>query len=507
MDQTIHILIKDIRRLRWEIVGTLLVTALLAWLNGDNRLVLPGSRREQQLAGLLGTLRPLCLGAWWFLIVSLFHVDAIPGLRQFWLTRPYRRSALLGAKLLFIVLFLNMPTLTADVLVLWRAGYPLDGLVPALLWKQVLYTVMLLVPAIGIAAVTTGIAQTVLGVLGLVVLTSLLALIPGAGHSLPGSLSWWTTAVQLLIFSIGGGLLLYWQFFRRKTAWSRTLIAATIPVFVLINAIIPTDVVFSWQRRFAHQPGTGDGYAIKPAPERGRMGYEPVQFNPQGARIALPVDHVLPAGQEMVNDGVEVSLTSPGGAGVDVLQSSVWTESRGKPWIYLSLDRAEFARVRAMLLRVNVKVYATMFGNKQTAAMPFGAPHRVVPRFGVCGSADRNGAEVWCRGAFSPELWTRVALRDRDTGERSQLIWLAPANYSPFHVDPGISPLNNFISRFPTGFDAAPGAKNWKPRRLGVTEIEFAGMEPLDHVIRTVRFDSLRLEDFERPVRSRLIGV
>ena len=42
-----------------------------------------------------------------------------------------------------------------------------------------------------------------------------------------------------------------------------------------------------------------------------------------------------------------------------------------------------------------------------------------------------------------------------------------------------------------------PGVKNWNPRRLGLTEIEFTGMEPLDHVIRTVRFDNLRLEDFE----------
>lgn len=71
------------------------------------------------------------------------------------------------------------------------------------------------------------------------------------------------------------------------------------------------------------------------------------------------------------------------------------------------------------------------------------------------------------------------------------------ADYAPFHVDPGISPLNNHLSGFPASFKETPGAKSWNPRRLGVTEIEFTGMEPLDHVIRTVRFDNLRLEDFE----------
>ena len=497
MDQIIHILIKDIRRLRWEIAGTLLVTALLAWLNGDNRLLLPVSRQEQQLSSLLGTLQPLCVGAWWFLLVSLFHVDAIPGVRQFWLTRPYRRSSLLGAKLLFMVLFLNLPTLAADVLVLWRAGLPLGGLIHALLWKQVLFTVMLLVPAIGIAAVTTNIAQTVLGVLALVVLTSLLALISGSGHSLPGGLGWWMVAVQFSTLSIGGGLLLYWQFFRRKTAWSRALIAAGTSLFVLATSLIPSGAAFSSQRRFAHQPGVGDRYTIKPAPERGRMGYEPGQVGWQVARIALPVDHVLPAGLEMVSDGVEVSLTAPDGAGVETLSSS-WTESQGKPWVYLSLDRKEFARIRTLALRVDVKVHATMFGKKQTATMPFGAHHRVLPQFGVCGSQNRNGAEIWCRVAFSPELWTRVALRDRQTGERSELNGLTQANYAPFHVDPGISPLNNFVLRFPaTTFNAAPGVTSWNPRKLGVTEIEFIGMEPLDHVVRTVRLEGLRLEDFE----------
>ena len=129
---------------------------------------------------------------------------------------------------------------------------------------------MLLAPAIGIAAVTTGNAQTVLGVLGLVVLTSLLALIPGAGHSLPGSLSWWTTAVQLLIFSGGAGLLLYWQFFRRKTAWSRALIAATLqsgrpPAPVRMkSAFVPAASILERQRNsFGQYPYSPKRYSGK----------------------------------------------------------------------------------------------------------------------------------------------------------------------------------------------------------------------------------------------------
>ena len=147
----------------------------------------PGGRRAVSLSGLQRILTLLAPAAWWFLLVSLIHEEALPGIRQFWLTRPYRRSALLGAKLLFIALFLNLPALLADLAVMARSGAPLSGQWGALFWKQVPYSAIFLMPALALAAVTSSVMQTILGLLGLVVLNSLLFItLHSAGFTLAG---------------------------------------------------------------------------------------------------------------------------------------------------------------------------------------------------------------------------------------------------------------------------------------------------------------------------------
>jgi hypothetical protein len=494
MNQLLHILVKDVRRLRWEIAATLLLTALLAWLNGDNRLLFPGSPQEQRLASLMHMLQPSSVFAWWFLILTLLHGEAIPGIRQFWITRPYRRASLLGAKLLFIVLFVNLPVFLADLLVLTRAGSPLSGLLPALLWKQVLFGAMFLLPAIGIAAVTAGFSQVVMAVIGLVVLNSLMAMIPGVSSGFWGGLGWWNTALLVLLLLLASSVLLYWQYFRRKTGWSRLFIALTVAAFFLVNSMISFRTAFSWQQRLAHRPGAGDSYTIKPATERGRNSWgSQTRVDPRYVQIGLPIDHQLPAGMEILSDHLEARLS----LAAAIVDSGQWSESHGSPWIELSIRRDQFEKIRSQALQIDVTVFATLFGGKQTAAMPYGGGPRPVPGVGVCGTRDQGVLFVWCREAFSSKLWTRGSLWDRETGDRSLLDTLTHANYAPFHVDPGVSPLNNHVLQFRFGSKQRKDENLWNPRRLAATEIEFTSMEPLDHVVRTVRFDNVRLEDFQ----------
>jgi hypothetical protein len=334
----------------------------------------------------------------------------------------------------------------------------------------------------------------VMAVIGLVVLNSLIAMVPGVGNMLGGGLGWWNVTFGLVILLGGTTVLLYWQYFRRKTGWSRLLIAGAMAAFFLVNSLISFRTAYSWQQHFAHRPGAGESYTIKPAIERPRLNWEPsMRVDPRHAQIALPIDHTLPAGLEMQSDRVEVSLSLPATAVV----ARQWTESQGRPWIYLTIGRGQFEGVRAQALRIDVTVFATLFGNKQTATMPFGGNPRPVPGVGVCGTKELGNLFVFCREAFSSKLWTRVTLRDRETGDRSHPDTLTQANYAPFHVDPGVSPLTNHTSRFGFGSPSQRDERLWNPRRLAATEIEFTGMEPLDHVVRTVRFDNVRLEDFQ----------
>ncbi len=95
MLQALHILKKDIRHLRLEVSLVLVLTAAFAWTEMVSRNPI--------------WVRALLAIAAVYLIARLIQAEAIPGHNQFWISRPYRWKSLLGAKLLFIVLFINLP--------------------------------------------------------------------------------------------------------------------------------------------------------------------------------------------------------------------------------------------------------------------------------------------------------------------------------------------------------------------------------------------------------------
>src|ERR1700733_7233624 len=135
MHQALHIFKKDARYLRYEIT----LVCLFAGAFSAMHLRAPhGLFNEAWLPEIF-----------WFIgvatIVSrLVLAEAIPGDRQFWITRPYRWQSLLGAKLLFIIVFVNVPLFLAQLFILIIDGFPLFSSIPGLLWSQVLLFAFLL---------------------------------------------------------------------------------------------------------------------------------------------------------------------------------------------------------------------------------------------------------------------------------------------------------------------------------------------------------------------------
>ncbi|MES1260825.1 MAG: hypothetical protein ABUS49_03740, partial [Acidobacteriota bacterium] len=139
MKQAIHIFRANARHL-WPQIALLLVLA------GANAA-------GWRAAGFL--VVPAC----WLLIAMLVYEEAIPGDSQFWVTRPYRWPNLLGAKLLFLLAFVNIPLLVSDFWILQRSGFSAPAHLGGVLERQVLITLWLLVPPLAIASVTSGITQ------------------------------------------------------------------------------------------------------------------------------------------------------------------------------------------------------------------------------------------------------------------------------------------------------------------------------------------------------------
>jgi hypothetical protein len=148
MKPALHIFKKDTRRL-WP--GVAISLAVLAMLARADRW-----RADSMIGSTEGWLNLLLPLAWACLTGLSVLAEPLTGNRHFWLTRPYRRPALLAAKLLFALLFIHVPVLLADWYILAARGFPpFENLLP-LAGKQVMLAAAVTLPAMALAALAGG---------------------------------------------------------------------------------------------------------------------------------------------------------------------------------------------------------------------------------------------------------------------------------------------------------------------------------------------------------------
>jgi hypothetical protein len=143
MGQVGHIFRKDVRRHWREIAVSLAVLAAFAWKESRRWTGEPADLSPFLLA-LLTTLVPI---SWSFLIVRVVQDECLVGDRQFWITRPYEWKKLLAAKLLFVLVFVNIPLLALDIVLLLNSGFMPSSYLAGLLWLQLLWTLYLILPS------------------------------------------------------------------------------------------------------------------------------------------------------------------------------------------------------------------------------------------------------------------------------------------------------------------------------------------------------------------------
>ncbi len=146
---------KDVRRLWWQIAAMLAMCVVVGRLDAG--------RATQQLGVaemLLNAVIPL---VWACLIAEAVHGEALVGDREFWMTRPYRWRRLLGAKALFVLVVVHVPSFLIDAGVLAARGYNPLAPVQQLLVRQLLLACALTLPATALAALVSNLAKFVLG--------------------------------------------------------------------------------------------------------------------------------------------------------------------------------------------------------------------------------------------------------------------------------------------------------------------------------------------------------
>jgi hypothetical protein len=389
--QIAHIFRKDVRR-HWREIGlAMAILAAFVWVEPQLWVIQEFRPDIQFLAGWLRTLVPL---GWAFLIVRLVHEENLVGDRQFWVTRPYEWKKLLAEKLLFVLVFVSLPLLIAQVVLLTKAGFKPMSYISGLLCLQLMWILILILPAATLGTITSSIGQAVLVVLGAILCFVGFGILGSAEHtsqlaraeSIPDSLQ------LIVIVAVAVGVVT-WQYAQRRTVRSRVLLVSAIAAIVFIAPqLIP-------HRRLierAYPQVDAEAVPVQLAFDSGKQSPQagsPIEKHKANIGIPLIVSG-LTHGLMVSVDGTMLTIEAPGGQ----RWSSGWRA--GGPHLLpiyqhtrtgFTVDKDFFERVKTTPVRLHISFALAEFREKEVQRIVATAGVFAVPAEGDAHSTSRAG--------------------------------------------------------------------------------------------------------------------
>ena len=442
MRQILHIFKKDVRCLRYEILLILAMTALFAFLGARSQpAVTQFSQRVDEWNVLYRLFLPF---GWWYLIAAVIHEEPLPGHRQFWQTRPYAWTSLLGAKLLFIAAFVNLPVFLADCVIISAQGFPARGYLPQLFFRQILLTVLWLLPIAGLAAITNKLSQFILALLAIAVLSLILLYQFGMEILIYwGRAAWIANSLFILILGIAAIVILLLQYAKRRTTLGWGIAICSIVLAVAVPALLPPAAVYAFQLALSKSPTEHSSIHIVFDGTRERTRAWVTDTVKEAAEIDIPLQVTgIPKGADLVSDYVGVTFESADGSRWQDVGRTMLYYSRGHYWLKFHVPEGVFIRQKNNPVTLRTIAYFTLLGDRKSTRIEAQA-ESPVQGLGLCSAlvTRQRDWSIICRSPFrDSSLFALNALLangpDDDTLSLPQ-----GGSYSPYLAEAGISPL------------------------------------------------------------------
>ena len=300
MKQALHIFRKDVDALRIESGVFVLLALAFGWtklhvLNDD-------------------WTDPLIVLAASFLIARVVHADALPGDRQFWITRPYNRMSLLSAKLLFVVVCVSLPVACAQFAVAASFGYPILQVIPAVLFNQLALLGVCALPVLTLSSLTTGIVILILIALAIALASlggssTLIYWLPDSLRFGPDSVGWIRNALVEIWLLAVAGIVIFRQYRYRATRSGMVIAVAGLNIAAAGYLLIPAAFELRAQSWLSANPALSAGVTVSAKPP------DNVSAQLAGPRMEVPLTLIagnLPPGVEIRADALDISVSWPG---------------------------------------------------------------------------------------------------------------------------------------------------------------------------------------------------
>ena len=514
-----HIFKKD-WKLLWPLV---LIVAAIEFVQTTVWLSLGHFLESSTLVPILGPMQWAMLLGVAALIIMTVHQDLMPGDRQDWLVRPIRRRDLLLEKILFVLVAIHGPLALTDWAQGVAAGFPLMESLSLALSHGTFLLLVVSLPMLGIAAMTSTIVEAVGVILAflLVFVIFLLEFGPGASLSDDSNLNWMPFAFWSVVVLGAAAIVIPLQYFRRATGLARG-VALGAALLVPLPALVSWAPAFAFQQMLSPDPAAAKPVQIAFDSGLGRFVAAPGgQDRANSVWVPLSVSG-LPSESVMIADRANVRIigrdgsilfagratgdpqatSDPGDFNFHIEDFPVRTTAGGEVRTHerITFPAKIYNLLRNRQVRVELDYSLTLFRAEASDAIAALNGDRRTPDMGWCKTKlDYNGnfVNLSCIKLGRPASCSTFILANTVTGQKNPTSSRCFAHYAPYTMYgfyPVMEPnVNRQPVRDPQGLAKYPVDGS----QLAHAQIFMTNYEPVAHFTRHLTIPAIRLGDWE----------
>jgi hypothetical protein len=458
-----------------------------------------------------------------FLIVAIVHLEAIPGVRQDWLTRPIPRRSLLLEKLLFVVITVEGPIFALSLAQGLAFGFSWRSSLLAAAAYVALLFFFLILPIFSFASVTRNMTEAfILGCGCTLIIGAFLLLSSSMNQSAHGTLiavthsgiGWIGEVCRFALVTVAAGVILGSQYFRRKTVWARFFVVV-FGSLLLVSTFLPWRPVFAIEERLSSKPGASAGVEMTfnslqerykspsglPASAQNRQRRE------DDAEVFLPLQVAGVRNDAiLLVDHVEVQLIGQDGRVLYHGAGEPFEFAREGPkppevpiYQQMAIPMSLYSSAKDQAVQVRVDYSLTLFGLGRSYAMPSLDGDERMPGWGWCKTKMNEAGtavELHCIEPGKGPMCASAFLENASSGAQNPPRSSCESEYRPFGDKP--TPDNfarfggNLPFRDPSGLAKFPVDGSQLPQ----SRVVIRNYEPEEHFTRSLVIPQIKLRDW-----------
>jgi hypothetical protein len=454
---------------------------------------------ETHLHAAAVVVEVLVIAAVNYTIARVIHAEAIPGHNQFWITRPYRWNSLLTAKILFILVFVNLPLFAAQCYMIVNENFSFAANFAGLIWSQILLVSCVSLPAACLASLTANLMPFLLSefmLAGAVLIAEGLharavpsAFLP-AMQSGPAAVDWVRDSLVLIVITCFAVYVLRSQYKTRMTELGDRYAIGGAVVALLVFLCMPWAFALGVQAELSKQAFDASSLNVSLGPvTKGVFPFPGPRDKPHPGEISLPfLIRGVAGDRELQADALSFRIVAADGRTWNSGSIAPVMVDTGPPIPgatvvaeILHLDPAFFEAESPHPVTLQTRLYLTLFGDAQSMTIPIQPSPGVNVMDGLqCFAGLFN--QLNCRSIFR---WPRRRV-DAKTGDGDVESHIRSVSYSPFPAEFGFNPIEQHSFQGATSATHAT-VTTTAPLSYFHVDAEMTGISLLDYTVEARR--------------------